>query len=118
MSKKEKRSQLGDDLCGLSCLIDSSSSYVDVDTETILWRRCAKVAEEAGEVISALIGATGENPRKGFTHTMADVEAELLDVALAALGAVAHLHNNEVDPIPLLAIAAARVYGRMEEATR
>ncbi|WP_051570992.1 MazG-like family protein [Cryptosporangium arvum] len=46
--------------------------------------RVGKVAEELGEVWAAWIGATGQNPRKGHTHTPADVADELADVALAA----------------------------------
>jgi NTP pyrophosphatase (non-canonical NTP hydrolase) len=105
---------LADQLRGLSHMIDTSASFTDCDTETILWRRCAKVAEEAGEVISALIGVTGSNPRKGVTHTMDDVESELLDVALTALCAVAHLHDNQNDPVLLLAAHACRVHARLK----
>ena len=56
--------------------------------ELNLWRRCTKVASEAGEVIDALAGVLGENPRKGVTHSLDDLVGELLDVALAALAAV------------------------------
>lgn len=105
---------LADQVCGLSHMIDTSASFTDCDTETILWRRCTKVAEETGEVISALIGVTGSNPRKGVTHTMGDVEAELLDVALSALCAVAHLHDNESDPVLLLAAHTSRVHARLK----
>jgi NTP pyrophosphatase (non-canonical NTP hydrolase) len=63
----------------------------DLDPETLRWRRCAKVCEEAGEVIQAIGGVSGENPRKGVTHTVDDLIGELLDVAVAALGAVEHL---------------------------
>lgn len=64
------------------------------DSETMLWLRIGKVTEEAGEATAALIGYTGANPRKGYTHGRGDVEKELLDVALTALGAVAHLYAN------------------------
>jgi len=47
--------------------------------------RVLKVVEEAGEAAAAYIGMTGANPRKGVTHTLGDVESELLDVALTAL---------------------------------
>jgi NTP pyrophosphatase (non-canonical NTP hydrolase) len=47
--------------------------------------RMLKLSEEVGEVAEAVIGATGQNPRKGVTHTWQDVEAELCDVALTAL---------------------------------
>ncbi len=53
--------------------------------------RIMKVTEEAGEVAAAYIGMTGQNPRKGITHSRADVEAELCDVILTAAVALASL---------------------------
>ncbi|GAA3971036.1 MazG-like family protein [Streptomyces marokkonensis] len=47
--------------------------------------RMLKLSEEVGEVSEAVIGATGQNPRKGVTHTWDDVEAELCDVVITAL---------------------------------
>lgn len=47
-----------------------------------------KLSEEAGEVAEAVIGATGQNPRKGVTHTWDDVQAELCDVVITALVAL------------------------------
>jgi NTP pyrophosphatase (non-canonical NTP hydrolase) len=53
--------------------------------------RILELVEEAGEAASAWIGLTGHNPRKGVTHTAAEVAAELADVALAALIAIESL---------------------------
>ncbi|MGX4692516.1 MazG-like family protein [Streptomyces sp. JNUCC 63] len=50
--------------------------------------RILKLQEETGEVAQAVIGATGQNPRKGTTHTWDDVQAELCDVAITALVAL------------------------------
>ncbi|MEV4787655.1 MazG-like family protein [Streptomyces tuirus] len=50
--------------------------------------RVLKLTEEVGEVSEAVIGATGQNPRKGVTHTWEDVQAELCDVAITALVAL------------------------------
>ncbi|MFA3874177.1 MazG-like family protein [Streptomyces sp. MMCC 100] len=50
--------------------------------------RMLKLSEEVGEVAEAVIGATGQNPRKGVTHTWDDVEAELCDVVITALVAL------------------------------
>ncbi|MER6411981.1 MazG-like family protein [Streptomyces humidus] len=47
--------------------------------------RVLKLSEEVGEVAQAVIGATGQNPRKGADHTWADVQAELCDVVITAL---------------------------------
>jgi NTP pyrophosphatase (non-canonical NTP hydrolase) len=56
-------------------------------TEGLLLR-VLKLSEEVGEVAEAIIGATGQNPRKGVTHTWEDVEAELCDVVITALVAL------------------------------
>ncbi|MFJ4538122.1 MazG-like family protein [Streptomyces tibetensis] len=50
--------------------------------------RILKLSEEVGEVSEAVIGATGQNPRKGLTHTWEDVQAELCDVVITALVAL------------------------------
>jgi hypothetical protein len=51
--------------------------------------RVMKIAEESGEAVAAYIGLTGENPRKGVTAGPDDLAAELCDVVLAALIALA-----------------------------
>ncbi|MFG2677755.1 MazG-like family protein [Streptomyces sp. NPDC048392] len=53
--------------------------------------RMLKLSEEVGEVAEAVIGATGQNPRKGVTHTWDDVEAELCDVVITAMVALRSL---------------------------
>ncbi|WP_037669234.1 MazG-like family protein [Streptomyces griseus] len=50
--------------------------------------RILKLSEEAGEVAEAVIGATGQNPRKGTSHTWEDVQSELCDVVITALVAL------------------------------
>lgn len=45
--------------------------------------------------MDALRGYLGENPRKGATKTLDDVIDELLDTAVAALGAVEHLTGHD-----------------------
>ncbi|MEU9448028.1 MazG-like family protein [Streptomyces sp. NPDC048277] len=50
--------------------------------------RILKLSEEVGEVAEAVIGATGQNPRKGVTHTWEDVQGELCDVVITALVAL------------------------------
>lgn len=81
-------------IAALSAWIDGSPENQARDPEAATWGRLAKVAEECGEVISAYIGVTGQNPRKGTVGTMEDVRKELLDVALTALCAVEHLDRN------------------------
>lgn len=87
------------DLVRISYLINDHN--FGRDPEAITWGRVAKVSEEAGEVIDALILATGQNPRKGdaiidpvdgFDFT--NVKKELLDVVCAALCAYEHVDNH------------------------
>ncbi|MEV1007472.1 MazG-like family protein [Streptomyces sp. NPDC049881] len=59
--------------------------------ETVRLLRILKIQEEAGEVAEAVHGAMGSNPRKGASHTWADVESELCDVILTAMVALATL---------------------------
>ena len=72
--------------------------------------RVLKVAEETGEAAQAWIGATGRNPRKGVTHSRAEVAGELADVVIAALVAVASLG---IDPGTALAAKAEAVSARL-----
>ncbi|MER5790171.1 MazG-like family protein [Streptomyces sp. NPDC001980] len=69
--------------------------------ETGLVLRMLKLTEEVGEVAQAVIGATGQNPRKGVTHTWEDVQGELCDVVITALVALRTLTPD-----------AAAVFGR------
>jgi NTP pyrophosphatase (non-canonical NTP hydrolase) len=64
-------------------------STLPPETEKLL--RIMKLAEETGEVTQAVIGALGQNPRKGVTHTWDDVQAELCDVILTAMVALTTL---------------------------
>ncbi|MEU8572082.1 MazG-like family protein [Streptomyces asoensis] len=50
--------------------------------------RVLKLSEEVGEVAQAVVGATGQNPRKGVSHTWEDVQSELCDVVITALVAL------------------------------
>ena len=87
-------------LVALSQWIDAGNAFRDA--EAVTWGRLAKLTEESGEVIAAFIGATGQNPRKGITHSIADVGAELLDVAVTALGAYEHLTYHQGLALPAL----------------
>jgi hypothetical protein len=78
-----------------------------------LWGRAAKVAEEYGEVVAAIIGYLGENPRKGTTHSRDDIVAELLDVAVTALGAVESIQGNDGRAVGQLLAKIEAVYARM-----
>lgn len=90
------------ELAAISAWLDGSPSYVALDPEAHLVRRCVKAGSEFGEMLDALYGSLGENPRKGVTHTRHDLRRELLDVATAALGAVEHLEGNVGTALALL----------------
>ncbi|MFD0344703.1 MazG-like family protein [Streptomyces sp. NPDC127117] len=72
--------------------IDELHDWLDSETgippEQDLLLRMLKLSEEVGEVAQAVIGATGQNPRKGATHSWQDVEAELCDVIVTAMVAL------------------------------
>jgi NTP pyrophosphatase (non-canonical NTP hydrolase) len=99
-------------LAEFSQWIDDGPSYVDIGWEAHVHRRLAKVTEENGEVTEAWLGVLGENQRKGAFGSVDDVQKELLDVAVAALGAVEHLTGNAGASLPLLVRHIAYVYER------
>ncbi|MFJ1755935.1 MazG-like family protein [Kitasatospora sp. NPDC088134] len=72
--------------------------------------QCLKLSEEAGEVAEAVIGALGQNPRKGFSHTWDDVADELCDVVITAMVALVRVHPDPAAAFDAhLAKVAARV---------
>lgn len=56
--------------------------------------RILKLAEEQGEVAQAWIGYTGQNPRKGTTHTLDQVAEELVDVIVTATVALTSITDK------------------------
>lgn len=78
------------------------------DQEKLL--RILKLSEEVGEVAQAVIGMTGQNPRKGVTHTLDDVQGELCDVIITA--AVALTSITDGDPAAFLTAKLDRVAAR------
>lgn len=73
------------------------------------WARVAKVMEEAGEAIDALIGLTGQNPRKGFYGQPSDLHDELCDVALTAIYGLQHFVKDS-DLVLQLLLGRARFH--------
>jgi hypothetical protein len=94
LGRREALDEPERDILALSRWVDSSPAYTGVSDESANWRRITKLVEEAGEAVNAYAGSLGENPRKGRTHSLHDVQRELYDVALASLGAIAHLRGN------------------------
>ena len=65
-------------LTRLSLMIDGHNIANGKDPEAMLWGRVAKVAEEGGEAVTALIGITNQNPRKGTYSSFSELDKELL----------------------------------------
>lgn len=63
---------LWDSVDGLHAWLDAHGA---VDGREALLLRVLKLSEEVGEVAQAVIGTTGQNPRKGTTHSWDDVGA-------------------------------------------
>ncbi|MCX4909223.1 MazG-like family protein [Streptomyces sp. NBC_00878] len=61
-----------------------AASQPERPPQEALLLRMLKLSEEVGEVAQAVIGATGQNPRKGTSHTWDDVRSELCDVIITA----------------------------------
>lgn len=74
--------------------LDANDADRDYGVVGSLAFRVLKISEEAGEAASALIGMVGQNPRKGVTHSRADVAGELCDVVLTAIVALASVEPD------------------------
>lgn len=59
------------------------------------WARIAKVAEELGETLQALIAYTGQNPRKGRYGTQREMLDEFADTLITCLLGIQHFTKNE-----------------------
>jgi hypothetical protein len=79
------------------------------------WARVAKVIEELGEAVNALIGATGQNPRKGVTHNQKDLLYEIADVVMTGILAIQHFTKDVNETREILRKKQDFIYGRMKE---
>jgi NTP pyrophosphatase (non-canonical NTP hydrolase) len=96
------------DIVAITQWLDKASGTIPGDDAM----RVMKLSEEVGEVVSAYIGMTGQNPRKGITHTQADLCLELADVAITAMCAIAHFTRQgygTYNPNVTRAILASKV---------
>lgn len=80
--------------------------------------RLMKLSEEVGEVMQAYIGMVGQNPRKGVTHSVADVALELCDVIVTAAVALASLTGGTTAARGVLASKLAGLVKRAEDGAR
>lgn len=74
-----------------------------------------KLAEEVGEVARAWIGIHGQNPTKGYTHTLEDVIDELADVAITAMVGISRLGPH---PVAAIATKIREIRARYEAVDR
>lgn len=103
--------RISGDIAEISAWVDEYNLGIDRNHEALGWHRVAKTAEEAGEAIGAWLLYTGGNPRKP-AGPLQDVIEELLDTAIAALGAVEHLTGNLGLSVEMMAEKALRVHSR------
>jgi NTP pyrophosphatase (non-canonical NTP hydrolase) len=77
------------------------------------WGRVAKIGEELGEAIEALIGCTGQNPRKGFSKEWDDLYGELADVVMTAILALQHFTKDADATRQIIEDKSQFIYRRM-----
>jgi len=78
------------------------------------WARVAKVVEESGESIEALIAWTGQNPRKPQRdEAREELLAELADVVVTATLAIQHFTKDTDETLDLLEARLSFLYQRM-----
>lgn len=92
---------------------DVSARYQAGDGLAQDWARVGKVIEELGETIAALIGYTGQNPRKGVTHDRADMLAELGDTVMTGILAIQHFTKDTSTTRHVIREAIRKLEGRI-----
>jgi NTP pyrophosphatase (non-canonical NTP hydrolase) len=80
--------------------------------------RVMKIGEELGETVEAFIGYTGQNPRKGFSHTKEQMLAELADVVITALCAIQHFTQDETETETIITGKILGIIARSPEIER
>ena len=76
--------------------------------------RVMKIGEEYGEAVQAYIGMTGQNPRKGVTHSLPDVLAELADVVVTGLAAIQHFTGDDAETMRIMLDKLDAIRDRIE----
>jgi phosphoribosyl-ATP pyrophosphohydrolase len=82
------------------------------------WARISKIGEEYGEAVQAFIGATGQNPRKGFNANSDDVLDELADVVFTGLCAMQHFTKDTAKVNRILSARLMRIRARVPMSER
>ncbi|MFD9354257.1 MazG-like family protein [Streptomyces sp. NPDC060031] len=81
-------------IAALVARFDAHDRERGVAREESVTLQILKIGEEFGEAAQAVIGAKGSNPRKGNSHTWGDVEAEVADVIVTAMVALARMRPD------------------------
>ncbi|MBO8193073.1 MazG-like family protein [Streptomyces oryzae] len=76
---------------GLARTFDAHSDARGLEREQQWTLQVLKLSEETGEAAQAVIGVQGTNPRKGYSHAWEDVHAEVADVVITGLVALARM---------------------------
>lgn len=95
--------ELGELVEGMDTYLDSEVAP-DYQAQPLAqdWARVAKAVEEAGEAVDALIGMTGQNPRKGTYGSLNDLFDELADVAMVGFYAIQHFTKNQDETMEIV----------------
>lgn len=80
------------------------------------WARVTKAGEEVGEAIDALIGFTGQNPRKGTYGSLDDLLKELGDIAMTGMFAIQHFTKDTAWTASVIGAALEKAAARAAEA--
>jgi hypothetical protein len=78
------------------------------------WARVGKVIEELGEAIRALIGYTGQNPRKRVTHSQQEMIDELADTAITAILAMEHFTKSPSESRQIIRTKIRMIFERTD----
>ncbi len=78
----------------INYLAEDLSSYSSLPIEQQWLVQAVKLQEECGEVAEAVVGALGESPRKGFSHTWDDVRSEACDVIITGMVLLARMGGD------------------------
>lgn len=100
------------DIGAITRWLDRSNATMSPDLDESM--RIMKIGEEFGEAVAAYIGYTGQNPRKGRTHTRSDVLEELADVAVTALCAMHRFTQDETLTRAVLVSKIASIMDRSQ----
>lgn len=105
----------------LQTIMSLAEKYATPDYHHSISNQLVKLTEELGEAAQAYIGATGQNPRKGVTHTYTDLMHELIDVVITGWVALATVYgghaNNPTDVEGFREFVHARIHAVYARAT-